>query len=43
MRLIPDKLAPRVAALTDVLEIRLLIEKEIETALEALSETEDAA
>jgi len=29
MRLIPDKLAPRVAALTDVLEIRLLIEKEI--------------
>jgi len=43
MRLIPDKLAPRVAVLTDVLEIRLLIEKEIEAALEALSKTEDAA
>lgn len=43
MRLIPDKLAPRIAVLTDVLEIRMLIEQEIEAALHALSEIEDAA
>ncbi len=41
--LVSDKLAPRLAAMTDVLEIRTLIDKEIRAALRALSETEDAA
>ncbi len=44
IRQIPDILAPRVAAMDDVLEIRALIAKEIDAALRALYENEaDAA
>jgi len=38
--LLPDKLAPRVAALADVLECRAVIERAVREALTALSETE---
>ncbi len=42
--LVPDKLAPRVAAMGDVLEIRALIDGEIRAAIRALHEAEtDAA
>jgi len=40
IRQIPDILAPRVAAMEDVLEIRALIAKEIDAALRALYESE---
>ena len=44
IRQIPDILAPRVAAMDDVLEIRALVAKEIDAALRALYESEtDAA
>ena len=44
VRQIPDILAPRVAAMDDILEIRALIAKEIDAALRALYESEaDAA
>src|SRR5512139_266275 len=44
VRQIPDILAPRVAAMDDVLEIRALVAKEIDAALRALYESEaDAA
>ena len=40
IRQIPDILAPRVAAMEDVLEIRALIAREIDAALRALYENE---
>ena len=40
LMLMPDKLAPRVAVLDDVLEIRALIDKEVRAALRALYERE---
>jgi hypothetical protein len=40
MLLIPDKVAPKVAVLTDVLECRTVIEREVRQALQALSEHE---
>jgi len=44
IRQIPDILAPRVAAMDDVLEIRALVAREIDAALRALYESEtDAA
>ena len=38
MGIIPDNLAPRVAVLDDVLECRILIEREVRQVLTALSE-----
>lgn len=39
--LLPDRVAPRVAILSDVLECRELIRREVAQALEALSEPEE--
>jgi hypothetical protein len=41
--LVPDKLAPRVAASSEVLEIRALIDSEIRAAIRALYEAESDA